>query len=232
MKVLISGASSGIGMSIAKAMLEDGHEVIGFARRREKLNSLVEEGKGKFHAFQCDVCDVDSLKKMKDSIAAEIGTVDVLVNNAGVGYLGEMRGAKLEEWHAMFDINVKGLLSLTHLFLEDLIENKGFIFNIDSVAGHEVYPTAVVYCSSKWAVKAISMGLEKELRGKVKICNISPGAVETEFVEHTSDDEKRKQMKEQFQDVLNGEDIAAAVRFAIGQRERSAINEITIRPWK
>ncbi len=231
-RVLITGASSGIGRSISKKLIDSGHLVIGLARRKEKLDALRNELGKNFVPHQVDVVDTRAIQEMGDRVREEHGKIDVLINNAGVGHLGAITEGKLEEWHNMFDVNVKGLLSLTHIFLPDLRDQKGQIINIDSVAGHEVYPTAVVYCASKWAVKAISMGLEKELRGEVKITNISPGAVETEFVNHTSVEEKRKEMQERFQDVLTGEDIAEAVLFSMNQRNRAAINEITIRPWK
>lgn len=230
--VLVTGASSGIGHSICKHLLEKGHRVAGLARRSERLEALKGEFPDSFLAIQGDVERVEDILAAKQQIHSQWGAITVLVNNAGVGHLGEMDQTPLEEWHHMMDVNVKGLLTCTHTFLSDLEASRGLLVNIDSVAGHEVYPGAVVYCASKWAVKAISAGMEKEFKGRIRVCNISPGAVETEFVQHTSIEERRQQMEERFKNVLVADDIAKAVGYALDQREGVAINEITIRPFK
>ncbi len=230
--IIISGVSSGIGKATAHLLLKNGYRVAGLSRRTSKSEDILNEFPDRFLNLEADVTDVDSLKVAVDKVQEKFGQIDALINNAGVGHLGKIETAKLEEWHNMFDVNVNGLLSLTHICIPELINNKGHIINIDSVAGHEVYPEGVVYCATKHAVRVMSVGLEKELKGRVKVTNISPGPVETEFVEHTSDKEKVAQMKEYFKDVLTAKDIAESILFALSQPAHVAINEITIRPFK
>ena len=167
---VVTGASSGIGKSTVEKLLEDGFVVVGFARRADRLNEITGEH---FHAVVGDVTNKSDVNNLVDEVKDRYGKIDVLVNNAGVGYLGRMDETRLEEWDKMIDINLKGLLSVTHAFLPMLVENRAHLINVDSVAGHEVYPDGVVYCSTKHAVRVISIGLEKELKGKVKITNVS-----------------------------------------------------------
>ncbi len=230
--IVLSGASSGIGKATARQLLKSGYKVAGLSRRTEKCNDLTEAHPESFLNLKADVTDTASIKSAIDQVLEKFGKIDGLINNAGVGYLGKIETGKLDEWHKMFDVNVSGLLSLTHACIPQLIENRGHVVNIDSVAGHEVYPEGVVYCATKHAVRVMSVGLEKELKGRVKITNISPGPVETEFVEHTTDEEKAAQMKDYFKDVLTSEDIAESILFALSQPAHVAINEITIRPFK
>lgn len=230
--VLISGVSSGIGKATAEQLLRNGYQVVGASRRTSLVDELKHEFPNSFLNLEMDLISKQSVEQAVNKAINHFGQLDVLINNAGVGYLGKIETGILSEWHKMFDVNVNGLLSLTHNCLPHLIKSKGHIINIDSVAGHEVYPEGVVYCATKHAVKAISIGLEKELKGRVKITNISPGPVETEFVNHTTDAEKAAQMKDYFKDVLTAENISDAIYYAISQPNHIAINEITIRPFK
>ena len=230
--ILITGASSGIGKDVSKALMKKGYFVIGMARRVEKLNELKNEFPGQFTGIELDVTNTEAVIQSRREIQQSHSTIDVLINNAGIGMLGPLSEAPLEDWHTMADVNYKGLLSITHTFLPDLIQSKGHLINIDSVAGHEVYPESVVYCSTKWAVRALSLGIEKELRGKVKVTNISPGPVETEFPNHTNHERKAKEMENYFKNVLTAQDIANSILFAIESPQHVAINELTIRPFK
>ena len=230
--IIVTGASSGIGKATCRRRLLDGNQVIGIARRIEKLSDLQLEFGNGFVPYQLDVTDVNGISELRTFLSSKNMEVDVLVNNAGVGMLGPIDEQPLEHWHTMMNVNVNGLLSMIHQFLPQIKERKGHIINIDSVAGHEVFPDATVYCASKWAVKAISMGLDKELRGHIKVTNISPGAVETEFVNQTTHPDKAEQMKSVFVDVLKSEDIANAVSTAVNAPDHVVFNEITIRPFK
>lgn len=230
--IIITGVSSGIGLAIAEKLLAKGHRVAGLSRRVEKMTSIKESYKDSFIAIACDVTKPKEVEAAKEKVLATWSSVDVLINNAGVGYLGKMEETPLAEWHKMFDVNVNGLMTCIHMFQEQLFNSRGQIINIDSVAGHEVYPEAVVYCATKHAVRALSVGMEKEFKGRIKITNISPGAVETEFHTHTTHPEKAEQMEKQFSNVLKADDIARAVEFAIDQPGHVAINELTIRPFK
>lgn len=230
--IIITGVSSGIGLAIAEKLLSKGHRVAGLSRRTEKMTALQEQYGDKFLSIACDVTKPEEVENAKQKALAAWNSVDVLINNAGVGYLGKMEETPLSEWHQMFDVNVNGLMTCIHTFQNSLFDARGQIINIDSVAGHEVYPEAVVYCATKHAVRALSVGMEKEFKGRIKITNISPGAVETEFHTHTTHPEKSEQMEKQFSNVLKADDIARAVDFAIDQPGHVAINELTIRPFK
>ncbi len=230
--VLITGASSGIGKDLSIALMEKGHTVVGIARRMEKLKEIENQFPQLFVPIEADVTQTSAILEAKQQLEDKNREIDVLINNAGIGMLGPIAEADLNEWHTMVDVNVKGLLTVTHTFLSQLISTKGHIINIDSVAGHEVYPESVVYCSTKWAVRALSIGLEKELRGKVKITNISPGPVETEFPTHTQHERKASEMKDYFKNVLTAEDITRTVLFALESPKGIAINELTIRPFQ
>ncbi len=231
MKVaLITGVSSGIGHAIALNLLENGLRVAGMSRRTSNMEELMQHDNF-FHA-KADVTNVEQVRNAYADIHEKFGRIDVLINNAGVGYLGRMDETQLDEWHKMIDVNVKGLLTVTHACMTELKERRGHIINIDSVAGHEVYPDGVVYCATKHAVRVITVGLEKELKGQVKLTNISPGPVETEFADHTTHPEKSAQMQDYFKDVLKAEDIANAVWYAISQPQHVAVNEIMVRPFK
>lgn len=230
--VVITGASSGIGKSISKALLNKGYHVIGMARRKERMEELSNAFPNQFTALEADITDADAVLQARELILSKYDEINGLINNAGIGFLGPLEDAPLSQWHTMVDVNLKGLLTVTHTFLPSLLAAKGHIINIDSVAGHEVYPESVVYCSTKWAVKALSMGIEKELRGRVKMTNISPGPVETEFSTHTTHERKAEQMKDYFKNVLKAEDISNAVVFALESPQHVAINELTLRPFK
>lgn len=230
--ILVTGASSGIGRDLSIALMNKGYHVIGMARRKEKLNQLKSDFPNLFTPLELDVTNTKAVVASREEIKNQHQSIDVLINNAGIGLLGPLTEAPLEDWHTMADVNYKGLLSITHTYLPDLIESKGHLINIDSVAGHEVYPESVVYCSSKWAVRALSLGIEKELRGKVKVTNISPGPVETEFPDQTNHERKAKEMKDYFKNVLTAEDITRSILFAIESPDHVAINELTIRPFK
>ncbi len=132
----------------------------------------------------------------------------------------------------MFNVNVNGLLSCIHKALPHLLKSEGTIINIASVAAHEVFPNTVVYCATKHAVNAITVGMRKEFRDKVKVCNISPGAVQTEFLEQSAVNEQTKQMKDYFfnNETLQSEDIAEAILDVLSKPKRVAINEVIIRP--
>lgn len=227
---LVTGASSGIGYAIAEKLLKEGYNVGGLARRVEKLAPL--EKYPEFLPIKADVTNVLDVKWAHSAMIERFGQTNIIVNNAGVGYLGRMDETDLKEWHKMFDVNVNGLLTVTHTWLPELKDKQGHIINIDSVAGHEVYPDGIVYCATKHAVRTISVGLEKELKGMVRVTNISPGPVETEFADHTTHPEKSAQMQDYFKNVLKSEDIANAVWYAISQPDHVAINEVMVRPFK
>lgn len=229
---IITGASSGIGAATAKLLNKNGYNVVLAARRIEKLDALSKELNENHHIVETDVTLVADVENLVKESIEKFGAIDVLVNNAGLGMVAPMHEGKLEDWHRMFNVNVNGLLSCIHKALPHLLKSEGTIINIASVAAHEVFPNTVVYCATKHAVNAITVGMRKEFRDKVKVCNISPGAVQTEFLEQSAVNEQTKQMKDYFfnNETLQSEDIAEAILDVLSKPKRVAINEVIIRP--
>lgn len=229
---IITGASSGIGAATAIQLNEAGYNVVLAARRADKLKDVSKHLNENNLLLEVDVTNIEDVKLMVDATIKKFGSIDVLVNNAGVGHLGPFDEGKIDEWHNMFDVNVKGLLSCIHTSLPHLLKSKGHIFNIASVAAHEVFPGSVVYCASKHAVNAITVGMRKEFREKIKVTNISPGAVSTEFFHHTSHEKTKENFKSYFEnnETLVSEDIAQVILETLNKPSRVAINEIIIRP--
>ncbi|MEO0640262.1 MAG: SDR family oxidoreductase [Bacteroidota bacterium] len=227
---IITGASSGIGASTAKLLAKNGAKIMLAARRVEKLQDLQKEIGEKAAYHETDVTDYVQVQALVEATVQKFGKVDVLINNAGVGYLGPMEEAAIEEWHTMMDVNINGVLNAIHAALPELLQSKGHIFNIDSVAGHNYFPRAVVYCASKHAVKALSYGIRVEFRDKVKVTNISPGAVATEFITHFTHEETKKNMENSFQNGLQPDDIAQAILEVLAKPPHVVVNEVIIRP--
>jgi len=228
--VIITGASSGIGASTARLLAKNGAKIMLAARRVEKLQELQKEIGEQAAYHETDVTDYVQVQALVEATIQKFGKVDVLINNAGVGYLGPMEEASIEEWHTMMDVNVNGVLHVIHAALPELLKSKGHIINIDSVAGHNYFPRAVVYCASKHAVKALSYGIRVEFRDKVKVTNISPGAVATEFITHFTHEETKKNMENSFQNGLQPDDIAQAILEVLAKPPHVVVNEVIIRP--
>lgn len=225
---IVTGASSGIGIGIAKELVLEGANVVLAARRIEKLVELQQElealGKGKVLAVQTDVSNKEDVFELVRRSEETFQQVDILVNNAGQVLSGTVRSGKVEDWETMIDVNIKGVLYGIHAVLPSMLERKqGHIINIASVSGFEVTKTSTVYSATKFAVRAISMGLEKELaKTGVKVTNISPGMVEVERNKDRPWDSERKK--------LEPKDIAKAVIYAVTQPDYVNVNEITVRP--
>ncbi|WP_082234059.1 SDR family oxidoreductase [Halobacillus massiliensis] len=233
---VITGASSGIGKAAAHHLAKEGARVVLAARRSERLQELADEIINHYGVealvVETDVTkreDVENLvKKTKDSF----GSVDYYVNNAGVMLLSFLKNDHIDEWEQMVDVNIKGVLYGIHAALPVMLEqNSGHMINVSSVAGHEVFPSSTVYSATKYAVKALSMGMEKELSGTgVRVTNISPGAVDTELTDHITDGDVVEMFKDRKMTPLHSEDIAEAISYAITQPENVNVNEVIVRP--
>lgn len=230
--VIITGASSGIGAETAILLNKQGYAVVLAARRKEKMEKIAAKLNEHHLIVETDVTKTEEVLNMTQKTIERFGKIDVLINNAGLGYVAPLKDGKLEDWHRTFDVNVNGLLTCIHAALPHLLKTKGYIINIASVAAHEVFPNTVVYCASKHAVNAITVGIRKEFRDQVKVCNISPGAVQTEFLEQSENNENVKQMKDYFfnNETLKGEDIAQTILEVLSKPDHVAINEVIIRP--
>ena len=237
---VVTGASSGIGAATARALAAEGFAVALAARREDRINELAEEitgGGGKALAVPTDVGDPDSARSLIQKAKDEFGSVDVLVNNAGVMLLGPIFGAELEHWQRMVNVNLLGLLYCTHAALPVMQEQGGgHIVNVSSVAGRVARLGSGVYNATKWGVGAFSESLRQEaLNFNVRVTIIEPGYVDTELQghnEHPMVVETMAKNKEEIGKVLEAEDIARAIVYAVQQPEHVSINEVLVRPTK
>jgi len=234
---IVTGASSGIGASTALLLAKEGMKVTIAARREEKLNELkekIEKEGGEVHVAVTDVTDKAAVAKMVKDTKAKFGSVDVLINNAGIMPLSFMKNLKTDEWEKMVDVNIKGVLYCIGETLPIMREQKaGHIFNISSVAGRKVMPGSAVYSATKFAVRALSEGMRMELSpsDNIKVTSIEPGAVETELPSTITDDEIMEAFKDMLDmETLQPEDIAGSILYALTQSDRTNVNEIMIMP--
>lgn len=235
--VVITGASSGIGEATARSLAQQGAKVVLGARRTERLEILVADIRAQ--GGVAEYCAVDvrqqaQVQALVDFAREKFGRVDVIINNAGVMPLSVMEELKVDEWERMIDVNIKGVLYGIAAGLP-LMKRQGFghFINISSIGGHAVYPTAAVYCATKYAVRAISEGLRQEqLDGDIRVTIISPGVVESELADSISDPAARDAMRAFRQIALTPDAIARAVCYAISQPADVDVSEIIIRPTK
>ena len=232
---LITGATSGIGEACARKFAEGGYDLILTARREEKLAEIKAEleargTEGKTLAF--DVRDTAAAKKAIDSLDEEWKKINVLINNAGLALgLDKEYEAKPEEWDAMIDTNVKGLLTMTRLVVPGMVKrNEGNVINIGSVAGDAAYAGGNVYCATKAAVKALSDGLRIDVADTaVRVTNLKPGLVETNFskVRFHGDNERADNVYKGIK-PLTGADIADVAFYAASAPKHVQIAEVLI----
>ena len=239
---LVTGASSGIGEATALALAGQGAAVALAARRKERLEQLAGQiaGRGgRALVLETDVTDREQAARAVERTVNELGRLDTVVNNAGVMLLGPAVGAPLEEWQRMVDLNVQGLLYVTHAALPHLVaaaENGGRrvadLVNVSSVAGRVARSGSGVYNLTKFGVTAFGESLRQELaRQHVRVSTVEPGAVATELADHLRP-EVREQMMRRFADIerLQAGDIADAVAYIVTRPRHVAINELLIRP--
>ena len=236
--VFITGASSGIGRSCARACAEAGAKLILAARRKYRLEKLAAELKKQFktktYIGELDVRNSNAVEKFYKKLPAEWRQIDILINNAGLSRgLNKLYEGNLEDWEEMIDTNVKGLLYVSRTVLPGMVERKkGTVINIGSIAGHDVYPSGNVYCATKHAVDALTKGMRMDLVDTpIRICTIDPGLVETEFSEvRFHGDKERAKKTYQHMTPLTPDDIADAVLFAATRPPHVQVAELIIMP--
>ena len=232
--VLITGASSGIGLACAELLAAQGFNLILTARRQERL-SEIESQLAAAHKISIQTLCLDVRDKAQvNEVLGKINAPDVLINNAGLALgLSHFYAGNTEHWDTMIDTNIKGLLYVSRVMAEKMIAlGSGHIVNIGSIAGKEVYENGNVYCASKHAVDALTRGMRIELASKgIKVTGIHPGAVETEFsiVRFGGDVERAKKVYEGFENLVAA-DIADAVVWAVTRPAHVNINDIVIMP--
>ena len=231
---LITGASSGIGMATAKIFAKNGINLILCGRRQERLYTLKDELNSlcNIHILNFDVRNKKDVFLKIKSLPKVFSTIDILINNAGNAHgLDNIQEGNLEDWDAMIDINVKGLLYVSKAVLPTmLLSQSGHIINIGSTAGKEVYPKGNVYCASKYAVDAINQGMRIDLNGKgIKVGAINPGMVATEFseVRFKGDTQKATKIYQGFT-PLQAKDIAEIIWFTVTRPAHVNIADLTV----
>lgn len=234
--VVITGASSGIGEATAEALAAEGASVVVAARREERLSDLVGRingNGGKSLSVECDVTDEEQAHGLIRQAKDELGWVDILVNNAGVMQLSKIEKGLSDEWRTMFNVNALGLLYVTDAAVQVMKEQgSGHLVNISSVAGRKSGLFRGAYSGTKFAVNAISEALRVELlEDNIRVTVVEPGAVETELAGHITDEEAKEGMQGVLSgEILQPEDIAAAIAYCVTQPGRVSVNEILIRP--
>lgn len=231
--IAITGASSGIGEATARLLAERGARVVLGARRTDRLRALTDQingvgGEARYRRL--DVVDLDSMRGFVDFAVAEFGRIDVIVNNAGLMPLSRLSSQKVDEWNRMIDVNIRGVLHGISAVLPHFEgQRSGQVVNVASIAAHAVYPTAAVYCATKFAVRAISDGLRQE-SDVIRVTTVSPGVVESELASTITDPEARGMMDSFRAVALTPDAIARAVAYAVEQPGDVDVSEVIVRP--
>ena len=234
--VLITGATSGIGKATAELLAKNGFCLVLCGRRQERLDELQQQlGKlTEVCTLNFDVRKKEAVFKAVESLPTPFSKIDILINNAGNAHgLDTIDEGSMDDWDAMLDINVKGLLYVSKAIVPQMVKRKsGHIINIGSTAGKEVYPKGNVYCASKHAVDAINQGMRLDLNAHgIRVGAINPGLVETEFsdVRFKGDSSKAEKVYQGYQ-PLKPEDIADIIHFAITRPYHVNIADLVVMP--
>lgn len=234
---LVTGASSGIGMATARALAAEGAQLILCARRIERLHALSQELKTQYQTesliIPLDVQNKQEVAQHLANLPKQWQNIAILINNAGLALdTLPLQEGVIDHWDIMIDTNIKGFLYVSRAILPGMIERgRGHVVNIGSIAGHECYPNGNVYAATKHAVHALSKSMRLDLLGKsVRVTEIAPGAVETEFSEvRWKDKERAKVFYKDFEPLI-AEDVADAIVFCVTRPLRVDIEQMTIMP--
>ncbi|MGF1557182.1 SDR family NAD(P)-dependent oxidoreductase [Paucihalobacter sp.] len=232
---LITGATSGIGKATAYLLASNGIKLILCGRRQERLQTIKNElsNKTQVHTLHFDVRDKNTVEHAIKSLPENFKNIDILINNAGNAHgLDPINTGSLDDWDAMMDINVKGLLYVSKAVIPQMVARaSGQIINIGSSAGKEVYPKGNVYCASKHAVLAITEGMRIDLNPyNIKVSAINPGLVETEFSQvRFKGDDLANNVYKGFK-ALQAEDIAEIIFFTISRPPHVNLADILVFP--
>lgn len=233
---LVTGATTGIGKATALKLADNGYNIIATGRRNGLLTHLKNEIREKYDVrvlvLNFDIRNKSEVNNALNDLDESWKKIDVLVNNAGLAAgLDFINEADIDDWEAMIDTNIKGLLYISRIVSNLMIKNgRGHIINISSIAAKEVYEKGSVYCATKHAVDALTKGMRIDLvKHSIKVTSISPGAVETEFslVRFKGDEEKANKVYDGFT-PLYAEDIAEAILFAVTRPPHVNINDMLI----
>ena len=234
--ILITGATSGIGLATAELLANQNYRLILCGRRKERLEelSIKISAKAPVHLLVFDVSQRKQVVEAIKSLPPEFKNIDILLNNAGNAHgFNHIQDGDMDDWEAMIDINIKGLLYMTREILPGMVARKsGHVINIGSIAGIETYERGNVYCASKAAVNALSQGMRIDLNESgIKVSEIKPGAVNTEFsaVRFKGNQEKSEKVYEGFTPLI-ASDIAEIIHFVITRPAHVNIADLLVLP--
>lgn len=235
--IVITGASSGLGAAAARHLAQLGARLVLGARRRDRLDALVEELRGTGNealAVVTDVTQREQVKALVEAAVATYGRIDVIINNAGLMPHSPLDRLRIDDWNAMVDVNIKGVLygvAAALPFMQK--QNFGHFINVSSVAGHKVRPSSAVYAATKHAVLALSEGLRQEMKGyNIRTTVISPGAIATELPNSITEPDVAENVRKIYEIALPAASFARAVAFAVSQPDDMDVNEILFRPTR
>ena len=235
---VITGASSGIGRAVARALAGEGAAVVLAARRRERLETDAKDLQGRGTRALAVPTDVTSLADMQALVTTTLeafGRVDIFVNNAGIMPLSPLTETRVEDWTRMVDVNVNGVLHGIGAVLPHMLEQgSGHIVNVGSIAGRRPFPGGTVYAATKFAVRCLSWGLHLELGAEhgIRTTDIQPGYVDTELINTLPDAAAREAWVERWADkrALQADDVARAVLYAVTAPPHVVVSEVLVRP--
>lgn len=236
--ILITGASAGIGEACARRCAADGANLVLWARRRDRLlalaDELSEDARADVHVAGVDIRDRAAVQAEAAKMHEASLVPDVLINNAGLASgLATLQEGDPEDWDRMIDTNVKGLLHVSRAFLPPMIElGRGHIVNIGSTAGHQVYPRGNVYNATKFAVRALTEGMNLDVAGTpIRVSSVDPGFVHTEFslVRFRGDREQADAIYRGFQPLV-AEDVADAIHYVINAPAHVNVFDLVLLP--
>ena len=234
--ILITGATSGIGLATAKKFANEKNQLILCGRRQHKLDEISNEISKITNVLtlRFDVSDKKEVNKVLENLPKEFRSIDILINNAGNAHgLDTIQDGSLDDWDNMIDSNVKGLLYVSRVIIPKMIEqNRGHIINIGSLAGREVYEKGNIYCATKHAVNAISKAMRIDLnKTGIKVSEINPGLVETDFsnVRFKGDNNRAEKVYQGYK-ALQADDIADIIEFVINRPSHVNIADILVLP--
>lgn len=231
---VVTGASSGIGRATALALSAKGWPVHLLARRRDRLEALgleIKKAGGEVRVSELDVSDRSKVDHWAKTVSGD--PISVLINNAGLAKgVDKVQSADPNDWDVMIDTNVKGLLYMTRALLPKMIDRReGHIVNLGSVAGRWTYPGGAVYCATKFAVRSLTEGLRMDLLGQpIRVTNIEPGMVETEFSEVRLGDKERAESVYKGMKPLSANDVADAILWSLERPAHVNVQELVLFP--
>ncbi len=231
--ILITGTTSGFGQAMARLFVQNGWKVIGTGRRADRLEKLKTDLGEAFHALVFDIMDEAATTAALASLPEDFQEIDILVNNAGLALgTASAPATKLSDWKTMIDTNITGLVTITDQLLPKLIERKGMVVNISSIAANWPYPGGNVYAGTKAFLRQFSLGLRSDLHGKgVRVTSIEPGLCESEFtLVRTGGNQESYDALYGGANAIQPEDIASTVYWAATQPPHLNINSLELMP--